>query len=282
MIKYKKGDRVRSIRYGTLYTVKNDDVYEASNILVEDKNGENVYVNKNCIELFKEEFVLPKYWCILVTDESRPYIYKYRQSIDYQPYEIPNEYSYQSKEGGVIKIDKYTVISLEQFKKYVLKEENMGNIYGDCTPPKRKIIGYKTPYDLFQGEVKKGSIYKLSKFPLSKNPYKVEGRGASITSLPKEIVESWEPVYEETTKTLVLGNKGIKITISKNCIIAEDKQFFINDLQALLIPRISSITTVATQGWSVELLGATYKIGCSTFTLDEIKLIVGTYKQINN
>lgn len=275
MIKYKKGDRVRSIRYGTLYTVKNDDVYEASDILVEDKNGENVYVNKNCIELVEEEFVLPINWCVKVTQESRPYIYKYRQSIDYQPYEISNEYPYQSEEYGVIKIDKYTVISLEQFKKYVLKEETM------CD--KRKIIGYKTPYDLFQGEIKKGTIYKLEDFPFSKNPYNTEGEGrGGVTSLPKEIVESWEPVYEETTKTLVLGNKGIKITISKNCIIAEDKQFFINDLQALLIPRISSITTVATQGWSVELLGATYKIGCSTFTLDEIKLIVGTYKQINN
>lgn len=167
-----------------------------------------VAIFKDCLELVEEEFVLPKNWCVLVTEESRPYIYKYRQSIDYRPYEIPREYPYQSKEGGIEKTYEHTVISLEQFKKYLLKEE--------------------------------------------------------------------------TIKTLVLGSGRTKITISKNCIIAEDRKIFINDLQSLLTPRISSISTIAAQDWSVELLDAKYKIGCSKFTLDEIKLMVDTYKQINN
>lgn len=68
----------------------------------------------------------------------------------------------------------------------------------------KKIIGYKTPTDLFNGKVVKGTLYQ----PLSSNnniTYAATVRqgvvlDAGQTNLPKEIVETWEAVYEEEFK----------------------------------------------------------------------------------
>jgi hypothetical protein len=67
----------------------------------------------------------------------------------------------------------------------------------------RKIIGYKTPYDLFNGKVKKGDIATTWEVPFGGGilyNFKVEGDNMYSPPLPKEIVEQWEPVYEEEFK----------------------------------------------------------------------------------
>ena len=61
----------------------------------------------------------------------------------------------------------------------------------------QKIIGYKAPYDLAGGMVKKGTIYK--KVQEDDRFYAPEGK-ISKTTLPKEIVETWEAVYEDELK----------------------------------------------------------------------------------
>jgi hypothetical protein len=59
----------------------------------------------------------------------------------------------------------------------------------------KKIIGYKCPQDLFEGKVKKGELYiKIS------DSYGPKNTPASRLELPKEIVETWEPVYEQEFK----------------------------------------------------------------------------------
>lgn len=70
----------------------------------------------------------------------------------------------------------YTEITFEQFKKYVLKQETM----------EKEIIGYKTPYNMYGGQVKKGDIWTLNKYD---NGYQ---SNANVTDLPKEIVEQWK------------------------------------------------------------------------------------------
>lgn len=64
----------------------------------------------------------------------------------------------------------------------------------------KKIIGYKSPFDLFEGNIKAGSIFKQ----LTSATYKTDEVGATQYSkhLPKEIVENWEPVYEEEKITI--------------------------------------------------------------------------------
>jgi hypothetical protein len=62
----------------------------------------------------------------------------------------------------------------------------------------RKIVGYKTPTDLWNGEIKKGSLYVLVKnFPTN---YAFKEDKDEAYHIPKEIVETWEPVYEEEYK----------------------------------------------------------------------------------
>jgi hypothetical protein len=82
-------------------------------------------------------------------------------------------------------IQGYEEITLEEFKK----------IYGNM---QKKIIGYKVPYNMFRNNIQKDVVYVKSNNP----DYYVPEGAFSVYSLPKEIVESWEPVYEEECKSL--------------------------------------------------------------------------------
>lgn len=104
----------------------------------------------------------------------------------------------------------YTEISFEDFKRLVLKENNMKN---------RKIIGYKAPYDLLDGKVKKDSIY----YKTNGNCYSAFkdwiDKDFDYSLIPKEIVETWEPYYEEVpTLPKINGYEG-KYDKSNNKII---------------------------------------------------------------
>jgi hypothetical protein len=71
-------------------------------------------------------------------------------------------------------------------------------------PETKKIVGYKAPIDLFNGRIPKGTLYKPA-IHTSMNTYcSVDEKGNiidnGITNLPYEIVETWEPVYEEEYK----------------------------------------------------------------------------------
>lgn len=51
-------------------------------------------------------------------------------------------------------------------------------------PERRKIIGYVCPMDLYDGNIKKGQVISLMYMP-------------GTYRLPTEIIESWEPAYQE-------------------------------------------------------------------------------------
>lgn len=90
-----------------------------------------------------DDFVLPNNWAVKVTKESKPYIKKYRESINYKPFDIPNDYRFQNRNCGG---DLYgnIEITLEQFRKYVLKEDLTVN---DNNPIKQYAI---KPAEAFQ------------------------------------------------------------------------------------------------------------------------------------
>lgn len=58
---------------------------------------------------------------------------------------------------------------------------------------KRKIIGYISPMDLFEGKIKKGTIFKQD----TKDGTVYWPEHLRCDYVPKEIAETWEPVYEE-------------------------------------------------------------------------------------
>lgn len=78
-------------------------------------------------------------------------------------------------------------------------------MYFDCIMVKfnqidfmgKKIIGYKCPMNLFNDDIIKGTIYKINKNnPLFYTPVALSY--ISSADLPKEIVETWEAIYEDT------------------------------------------------------------------------------------
>ena len=88
------------------------------------------------IDKFKSEFTLPEKWCILRTKENANIInsffnkpennkirFFYYSIIDYLTSDHINAESWVA--ASSCKPDKYTEITLEQFKKYILKQDNM-------------------------------------------------------------------------------------------------------------------------------------------------------------
>lgn len=115
--------------------------------------NKNIYSNTvNEVIMAKDEFILPKIWCIKVTPKSRPYIKKYRKSIKYTPYEI-GDYKYQSLFCGIdSKHDKYE-LTLTQFIRYVLKEEICAELTWDIDanyvkgPLTKAMLGLNKPQE---------------------------------------------------------------------------------------------------------------------------------------
>lgn len=107
----------------------------------------------------------------------------------------------------------YTEISFKDFERLVLKKNNMEN---------RKIIGYKAPYDLYNGDIKKGDIFfsnGCGYYHAYKNNKKVDGEFKHSTGIPKEIVETWEVVYEEELKLPKIHGYEGKYDSKNNLII---------------------------------------------------------------
>lgn len=96
--------------------------------------------------------------------------------------------------------------------------------------PKEILVGYKCPFDIFNGEVKNGTIYSIC----ADGNYSTNKGLLSIKyTLPKELVECWEPVYEPVIKYAkntalltkdgrVVGNAIITDYLDGNYLITTD------------------------------------------------------------
>lgn len=89
-----------------------------------------------------------------------------------------------------------------------------------------------------------------------------------------------EEIKTVQTKTLVLGDKGIKITIGKNSIEAENKVISIEAINALHNYLTNSFD-VPGLPWSCKFT-SNIKIGCSYFSEQDLSTIIKTYEEINN
>ncbi len=140
-------------------------------------------------------------------------------------------------------------------------------------------LGYRVPYDLYEGVVKADDVvYSLN----GRNEWGIRNKKNSRHVIPKELVTKWELVYETAvlTKELTLGTSKIKVVISKGKILADTTEFNIKDIVKLFNP-IAELNGSESRNYPVQLINATYKIGCSHFTLDELKLISATYNELN-
>jgi hypothetical protein len=83
-------------------------------------------------------------------------------------------------------------------KRLLQKEILASEVIADyeASKPKRNIIGYKTPIGLYENRIIAGEVYKKNGYT-----YDLDGDKNGFFTLPAEIVEQWEPVYEEEKPT---------------------------------------------------------------------------------
>lgn len=107
----------------------------------------------------------------------------------------------------------------------------------------RKLLGYKCPMDLFDGKVKAGELYKL----VSDETEYYPPNYTNSCRLPRELVETWEPVYEEKSTVVRMGGEnGFDLTVKGKKVFhgSEDITLYVHDIQEtfgeLLQPKVSS------------------------------------------
>jgi len=209
-----------------------------------------IYTFEQFKEMYlEEEFVLPEKWFIKITDENKEVLNEWKRNTKFKQ-TITEKESFVVEDGGMYGTkywsDNKTEITFEQFKKYVLKQETM----------EKEIIGYKTPYNMYGGQVKKGDIWTLNKYD---NGYQ---SNANVTDLPKEIVEQWEKVYKEE-KTIVKmysSNKGefeIEVVGKKAYYRPEHKE-----LSLQFIKNILNLFENKTIGLEYSIEVDSLKVGC--------------------
>ncbi len=193
------------------------------------------------------ENTLPEKWCILRTKDN------YLQVNDYFNNLYPDSHcslktnseswfystAVDSESQGPLKhyttlfacrISGFTEITVEQLTK--TKTNNM----------KKKIIGYIAPQDYFGGDIKKGTTLVKSDYY---NTYRKKDYNPSgFFVLPKEIVETWEPVYEEDQVKIVnlpcqgdnfqleVSKKGIFYRPESQCLDIDDLKDFLSNCNA--------------------------------------------------
>lgn len=246
-----------------------------------DTDHRSGHVYTDALELIEDEFVVPKQWHINVTTKEQARVVG--RWFDQSEFgDCDSFYETQAEigiYGGVSAGNVYghivgTPITFEQFEKYILNNK---------TNMKKEIIGYKSPMQI--GPNPKGTLYVVH--GVHDSLYNAQYSVASMYTVPKEIVETWEPVYkEDQTKTLVLGTGRIKVVISKGKIdvdngnvIEFDSLKRVYDLMVGGNDRRLNIIGTSTD-YSVSFPKGV-SIGCSEFEYNEIKLIIDTYNELN-
>lgn len=201
--------------------------------------------------------------------------------VEYICFDRPQDFARSTRLDFMIKTS-----DLEQ----ILKQQTMGKT---ATLNGKEVVGYKSPMDLFGGNIKAGTIFKK----LTENTYKTDDTGATQYSrhLPKEIVESWEIVYKEEIKpgdwvvvdkpdseywkTAFILNK-----ISSSGQYAYNKNnhnCYFKDIRLATEEEIATAKKskrVKIAEFESEKVGENIKFGCQSFTRDQLL----AYKKLLN
>jgi len=153
--------------------------------------------------------------------------------------------------------------------KYLTKEEALKPVYkvGDWVYSLVEVLPYRKVGDVFK-------VFEVS----SRVIYYLPSTNGDISTFrlatPKEIAEVTE---SPLSTTLILGTSNIKVTVYKDGKVEAEGHVGTVDEVKLLTKRMKPTGCVS--GWEISF--PSIKIGCSTFTLDELKQIVTAHDKLN-
>jgi len=163
-------------------------------------------------------------WCIKGCTELTQWDRKHKDgkcnvNFSYhERYYFTNDENLLKWDHQVLMPENHTLLTFEQFKEKIL---NMNT--------EKKVLGYKAPFDLFGGKIKKETIYRKSKIETNEYCPNLDSYKTDFScNLPKEIVEQWEKVYEEEYKIgdfVYITNTGFSIKGAKKGDVKVIKSF---------------------------------------------------------
>ena len=138
----------------------------------------------------------PKVWCVLNdgSQEFKDSVVRYINANSSKPFKWEGVWEFEFY--GQTNNDDFRVFSnASAFNNNILTISQFKTIFMN---ENKKLIGYKCPFDMFSGRVKKGNIYRKATDNLGNDDYECANIiGCGNCYLPKEIVETWEAVYKE-------------------------------------------------------------------------------------
>lgn len=179
-------------------------------------------------------------------------------------------------------IEKYfenNILTLEEF----IEIAQMNTKNTEST--NKRIIGYKCPIDMFDGCIPKNTLYvrKYSEV-LENGYYSKDHLESNVYYLPKEIVETWEPVYEEEYKVgdWVIGwhctYKSFKEIPWKICKIEENYIYSdnhsntgISNIRKATKEEIDNFLNITINNYKLEITSNNdFNFGCNNFTRNQL------------
>lgn len=220
----------------------------------------------DCTDNTKEEQLEVYKWLV----ETRGYGAAYLDinALNYHSVVACNKKDGNSYAGGLLYAKKiypnYKVYTFEQFKKAIDMEKE------------RKIIGYKAPFDMHKGVIKKGEIFR-KKIVDGEYYYRHD-----YFFVPNEIVETWEPVYEEISKdkvfTLRCWNGDFELKVTPNGIFYEPENTI---LSSELLSKIISPLMVKDGSYTYKAVLTHVDLWCKQrVPAVDIKAVLDYYEKI--
>lgn len=229
------------------------------------------------LSMKEDEFVLPDKWCIRITKENRDVVKDWmREHVlnTTQNFSIGWYYSNQKHDLYSYNIEAskhspiYTEITFKQFKKYVLKQDEMNKV---------EIIGYKLIKPEYLDACIK--INGTETCYLSHNPddnylsYKAKNVIRRLKNAG--VLDLWfKPIYKEAEYKFTLSN-GKTVTIKDGKVYGEDRVFYMVDLQHIIKNEEGEYRYQLENGVEVYAQDVILKIGCwEGVKLSEVKMIL--------
>ncbi len=236
-------------------------------------------------ELFSKEYLKGKdiiFHCKNETEWnniSNLYNYKWASCNNWDIYK--NQSCINTNRGEA---NSYGYLNLYSYKDYtIIPASFVLNLKSKTMNTKKKIVGYIAPYDIYchmnkPERINKGDI--LVQKQVNGGYYHTKECNSASYLLAKEIVEKFEPIFEQEEVILNIGNPKQGVTINQHGITCDNRTMKFESL-IKINEHLNQKRIIATEtGW--EVLCTEVKIGCSKFSIEEFNQVFEASKKFTS